>query len=137
MRTSFPPSASCTTNGNDKTVTLGTFLLAELVKGFQIPWRFLPDGINLRYMQLKYTVTGTATGLTHGRMLTADAAVYAIAATDAALLAGRVLGAGAASYAMTATTAALTRLRLGARGGADTQRKDEREKHTHFQNRSL
>lgn len=44
----------------DKVITLGTFTLAELVRGFQIPWRYLPDGINMRYMQLRYTVTGTA-----------------------------------------------------------------------------
>ena len=44
----------------DKTITIGTFLLAELKRGFQVPWHYLPDGINLRYMQLKYTVTGTA-----------------------------------------------------------------------------
>ena len=46
----------------DKTITLGTFLLAELVAGFQIPWTLLPQGINMRYAQLKYTVTGTAPG---------------------------------------------------------------------------
>ena len=51
---------STTTFTPDKTITLGTYLLAELVKGFQIPWRYVPDGINLRYAQLKYTVTGTA-----------------------------------------------------------------------------
>ena len=44
----------------DKTITIGTFLLAELKKGFQVPWHYLPDGISLQYMQLKYTVTGTA-----------------------------------------------------------------------------
>lgn len=50
---------STTTFTPDKTITLGTYLLVELVKGFQIPWRLIPDGINLRYAQLKYTVTGT------------------------------------------------------------------------------
>lgn len=44
----------------DKTITLGTFLLAELVAGFQIPWTLLPQGVDLQYMRLKYTVTGTA-----------------------------------------------------------------------------
>lgn len=44
----------------DKTITLGTFLLADLVAGFKIPFDVLPKGINLRYMRLKYTVTGTA-----------------------------------------------------------------------------
>lgn len=44
----------------DKTITLGTFLLADLVAGFQIPFDVLPKGLNLRYMRLKYTVTGTA-----------------------------------------------------------------------------
>ena len=44
----------------DKTITIGTFLLSELKRGFQVPWHYLPDGINLQYMQLKYTVTGTA-----------------------------------------------------------------------------
>lgn len=44
----------------DKTITLGTFTLAELTAGFQVPWKLLPQGVNLRYAQLKYTVTGTA-----------------------------------------------------------------------------
>lgn len=44
----------------DKTITLGTFLLADLVAGFQIPFDVVPKGVNLRYMRLKYTVTGTA-----------------------------------------------------------------------------
>lgn len=44
----------------DKTITIGTFLLAELRAGFQVPWTLLPQGISLRYAQLKYTVTGTA-----------------------------------------------------------------------------
>lgn len=44
----------------DKTITIGTFLLAELKAGFQVPWTLLPQGINLQYAQLKYTVTGTA-----------------------------------------------------------------------------
>ena len=46
----------------DKTITIGTFLLAELRAGFQVPWTLLPQGINLRYAQLKYTVAGTAPG---------------------------------------------------------------------------
>lgn len=44
----------------DKTIPLGTFALAELVAGFSVPFPSLPNGINLRYMRLKYTVTGTA-----------------------------------------------------------------------------
>jgi hypothetical protein len=44
----------------DKVITLGTFLLAELVRGFRVPFRLLPDGITMRYIQLRYTVTGTA-----------------------------------------------------------------------------
>lgn len=43
----------------DKTITLGTFTLAELVAGFQVPWTLLPQGVSLRYAQLKYTVVGT------------------------------------------------------------------------------
>lgn len=50
---------STTTFTPDKTITLGTFLLADLVAGFQVPWTLLPQGVNLRYAQLKYTVTGT------------------------------------------------------------------------------
>lgn len=49
-----------TTFTPDKTIDLGTFLLADLVLGFTFPWRELPPGINMRYAQLKYTVTGTA-----------------------------------------------------------------------------
>lgn len=44
----------------DKTIALGSLTLAELVRGARVPFRILPDGINLRYMQLKYTVTGAA-----------------------------------------------------------------------------
>lgn len=44
----------------DKTITLGTYLLADLVVGMQVPYQFIPDGANMRYMRLKYTVTGTA-----------------------------------------------------------------------------
>lgn len=44
----------------DKTITIGTFLLAELKAGFQVPWTLLPQGVSLRYAQIKYTVTGTA-----------------------------------------------------------------------------
>ena len=49
-----------TTVTPDKTITLGTYLLADLVAGFQINWDILPKGLNMRYAQLKYTVTGTA-----------------------------------------------------------------------------
>ena len=44
----------------DKVITLGTYTLAELVAGFQIPWDVIPNGANMAYMRLKYTVTGTA-----------------------------------------------------------------------------
>ena len=57
----------------DKTITLGTFTEAELVAGFQIPWTLLPQGINLRYARLKYTVGGagnfTAGKITAGVVL--------------------------------------------------------------------
>ncbi len=43
----------------DKTISLGTIALASLVAGYQIPFQFIPDGVNLRYMRLKYTVAGT------------------------------------------------------------------------------
>jgi hypothetical protein len=49
-----------TTFTPDKSISLGTFLLADLVAGFVFPWRELPPGINMRYAQLKYTVAGTA-----------------------------------------------------------------------------
>jgi len=42
----------------DKTITLGTFTEAELVAGFQIPWTLLPQGLNLQYARLKFTVAG-------------------------------------------------------------------------------
>lgn len=57
----------------DKTITLGTYTEAELVAGFQIPWTLLPQGINLRYARLKYTVGGagsfTAGKITAGVVL--------------------------------------------------------------------
>ena len=43
----------------DKSISLGTIALASLVAGYQIPFQFIPDGVNLRYMRLKYTVAGT------------------------------------------------------------------------------
>lgn len=43
----------------DKTITIGTFTEAELNAGFQVPWTLLPQGIDLRYARLKYTVGGT------------------------------------------------------------------------------
>lgn len=49
-----------TTFTPDKVITLGTFLAADLKAGFQIPFTYLPNGINMQFMQLKYTVTGTA-----------------------------------------------------------------------------
>ena len=44
----------------DKTITIGTFSLAELKAGFKVPWTLLPQGIDLRYAQLKFTPAGTA-----------------------------------------------------------------------------
>lgn len=46
----------------DKTISLGTFVLADLKAGFQVPFQFVPDGANMRYVRLKYTVTGTNPG---------------------------------------------------------------------------
>lgn len=43
----------------DKTIAIGTFAAAELVAGFQVPWKMLPQGMSLRYARLKYTVAGT------------------------------------------------------------------------------
>jgi len=51
---------STTTFTPDKTITIGTFLLADLKAGFKVLWVLLPQGLSLRYAQLKYTVTGTA-----------------------------------------------------------------------------
>lgn len=42
----------------DKTIDLGTFTEAQLVAGFQIPFTYLPQGLSLRFAQLKYTVGG-------------------------------------------------------------------------------
>lgn len=57
----------------DKTIDLGTYTLAQLVAGYQIPWEDLPRGITMRYARLYYTVTGTApttgkitAGVVHG-----------------------------------------------------------------------
>jgi hypothetical protein len=56
----------------DKTIPLGTFLEADLVAGFKIPWSQLPEGISYRYMRLKYTVASgpfTAGKITAGCVL--------------------------------------------------------------------
>lgn len=42
----------------DKSIDLGTFTEAELVAGFQIPFDYVPNGVNYRYCRLKYTVGG-------------------------------------------------------------------------------
>lgn len=42
----------------DKSIDLGTFTEAELVAGFQLPWTYVPNGVNYQYMRLKYTVGG-------------------------------------------------------------------------------
>lgn len=49
-----------TTITPDKVIQLGSLTLAELVRGARIPYRILPDGISMRFMQLRYTVTGAA-----------------------------------------------------------------------------
>ena len=51
---------STTTFTPDKTIDLGTILLAGLGLGAQTVYAELPRGISLRYAQLKYTVVGTA-----------------------------------------------------------------------------
>ena len=33
--------------------------VASLVAGYKVPYNFVPDGVNLRYMRLKYTVNGS------------------------------------------------------------------------------
>lgn len=44
----------------DKTITLGTLTNAQLkVAGTRIPFRVVPDGVNLRYARLYYTVAGS------------------------------------------------------------------------------
>lgn len=50
---------STTTFTPDKSISLGSYALAVLVAGFQIPWKYLPRGITMQYIQLKYTVTGS------------------------------------------------------------------------------
>lgn len=42
----------------DKSIDLGTFTEAELVAGFKVPWTYVPNGVNLRYARLYYTVGG-------------------------------------------------------------------------------
>lgn len=44
----------------DKTISVGTYLLADLKAGMKVPFQCVPDGVNMRFMRLKYTVTGTA-----------------------------------------------------------------------------
>jgi hypothetical protein len=44
----------------DKSISLGTLTNAQLKKvGTRIPFRVVPDGVDMRYIQLYYTVTGT------------------------------------------------------------------------------
>jgi hypothetical protein len=49
-----------TTFTPDKTITVGTYLLAQLTAGFIVDFKYVPTGITMQYMQLKYTVSGTA-----------------------------------------------------------------------------
>jgi len=42
----------------DKSISLGTYTEAELVAGFQIPFDYIPKGVNYQYMRLYYTVGG-------------------------------------------------------------------------------
>lgn len=61
----------------DKSIDLGTYLLASLVAGFRVPYTYIPDGVDLRYMRLKYTVAGTnpdAGKITAGIVLAAQKA---------------------------------------------------------------
>ncbi len=50
---------STTTFTPDKTIDLGTFAEADLVAGFKVPFSILPEGLDLRYVQLSYTVAGS------------------------------------------------------------------------------
>lgn len=52
--------APTTAFSSPKVISLGTYLLADLKAGFQIPFTDLPNGINNQFIQLRYTVTGTA-----------------------------------------------------------------------------
>lgn len=50
-----------TTFTPDKTIPLVSgVLLAQLIAGYQVPFKVLPRGLTMQYMQLKYTVTGSA-----------------------------------------------------------------------------
>lgn len=62
----------------DKSIALGVYTEAQLVAGFQIPWSIIPDGVNLRYAQLKYTVGG-AGAFTAGKI---TAGIVAARQTD-------------------------------------------------------
>lgn len=42
----------------DKAITIGTFAEADLVAGWQFPFTVIPNGLNLQYMRLFYTVGG-------------------------------------------------------------------------------
>lgn len=45
----------------DKTIDVAMAVpLASLVAGYKTPYVYVPHGVDLRYMRLKYTVTGTA-----------------------------------------------------------------------------
>lgn len=41
-------------------VLSATIALADLTAGKQVPFRFVPQGVNERYVRIYYTVTGTA-----------------------------------------------------------------------------
>ncbi len=57
----------------DKTIDLGTFTEAQLVAGFQIPYKYLPVGLSLQYARLLYTVGG-AGAFTAGKITAGIAA---------------------------------------------------------------
>lgn len=51
---------STTTFTPDKAITIGSMTNAQLkTLGFQLPCQAIPDGSNMRYMRLYYTVAGT------------------------------------------------------------------------------
>lgn len=59
---------STTTFTPDKTIGLGTITNAQLkTLGHQLPVQYLPDGIDLRYARLFYTVAGSG-NFTAGRL---------------------------------------------------------------------
>lgn len=51
---------STTTFTPDKSIVIGRIANADLKKvGYQLPVQFVPDGVNMEFMRLKYTVAGS------------------------------------------------------------------------------